>query len=92
MIKNTLPLKRKDTILHRDVDGHIFLIDDVNEKIHALDPIASAVWRLVDQPMDTKGIVSVFQEAFPDRPKGTVRKEITKFTDELFRKQLLCEA
>ena len=92
MNENTHPLKRSDSIQYRDIDGHIFLIDDDRGGIHALDVVGSAVWRVLDEPMSLKEIVSLFQTAFPDRPKSAVRKEISKFANELVKKDLLCKA
>jgi len=84
--------QRNESILQRDVDGEVFLIDDVRGNIHALDPFASGIWRLLENPVSVNEIVAVFLAAFPDRQPKEIRRHVNRFVDSLARDNLAVSA
>lgn len=74
---------RNPEILHRELDGEIFLIDDTGGKIHALDAMAGGIWRLLEQPMTVYDIVATFSAAFPERKSKDLRRQVTRFLDDM---------
>ncbi len=79
---------RNPAILHKEVDGEIFLIDDIQGKIHALDAMAGGIWRLLEQPTTVYEIVATFSAAFPDRKTKDLRRHISRFLDDMQHKNL----
>jgi len=84
--------QRNSSILQRDVDGEVFLIDDERGKIHVLDPFASGIWRLLEKPVSVNEIVAVFLAAFPDRKPKEIRRHATRIVDGLARDNLAINA
>jgi len=76
-------------VVARDVDGEIFLIDDVRGRIHSLDAIGSAVWRLLEEPMSVYDMVEVFAQAFPDRKPKQLRKYVADLVADLVDKRVI---
>ena len=74
---------RNPEVMHREVDGEIFLIDDIQGKIHALDAMAGGIWRLLEQPTTVYDIVATFSAAFPDRKTKDLRRHISRFLDDM---------
>jgi len=83
--------KRNENILERDVDGQFFLIDNERGKIHALDPFAVGIWRLLENPVSVNDIVAVFLSAFPERQPKEIRRHIDQFVATLKRADLALE-
>ncbi len=83
--------QRNENILERDVDGQFFLIDNERGKIHALDPFATGIWRLLENPISVNDIVAVFLAAFPDRQPKEIRRHVDHFVATLTRADLALE-
>lgn len=49
------------------IDGELFLVLNNQDIVH-LDPLAAALWRLLDEPMAEEAILRVFAAAFPATP------------------------
>lgn len=74
---------RNPEILQRELDGEVFLIDDTLGKIHALDVMAGAIWRLIEQPMTVYDIVATFSAAFPDMRTKDLRRQVSRFVEDM---------
>ena len=83
---------RNPGILQRELDGEIFLIDDTLGKIHALDPMACGIWRLLEQPITIHDIVAIFLAAFPDRKSTELRRQISRFLNDMRQNNLVMRA
>ena len=79
---------RAPRIIERQVDGEVFLIDDVRGRIHSLDAVAAGIWRLLEQPQAEHEIVAVFAAAFPERKVKELRRNVHRFLVELERNDL----
>lgn len=88
MINTKDSYRRNRDILQRELDGEIFLIDDELGKIHALDPMAGGIWRLLEQPMTVYDIVATFSAAFPGRKTKDLRRHVTRFVDDMRQNNL----
>ncbi|MEO1161915.1 MAG: PqqD family protein [Pseudomonadota bacterium] len=83
---------RNPEILQRELDGEIFLIDDTLGKIHALDPMACGIWRLLEQPITSYDIVAMFSVAFPDRKPKDLRRQVSRLLDDMRQNSLVMHA
>lgn len=83
---------RNPEILQRELDGEIFLIDDTHGKIHALDPMACGIWRLLEQPITNYDVVAIFSAAFPDRKPKDLRRQISRFLNDMRQNNLVMRA
>jgi hypothetical protein len=76
----------------RLVDDECFLIDTRGRRIHHMNRLGHAVWRLIRRPMRLRDIGSVLTAAFPDTPPQNIRADLARLckllTDEgLARRQ-----
>jgi Coenzyme PQQ synthesis protein D (PqqD) len=57
-----------------------------------LDPMASAAWRILDQPRSSEEVVRLFQAAFPDAPRRKIAKDVGRLIESLEDRGLIARA
>lgn len=62
---NTTPIERHPGAQFREVGDEIFLVHPDGEQIYNLNPMAAALWRLMEQPVTARDMADVVQAAFP---------------------------
>jgi Coenzyme PQQ synthesis protein D (PqqD) len=78
-----LRIQQSRNVKVRNVDGEIFLIDDVAGNIHHTNLIGLAIWQLLRQPTKAAEVVSLLCAAFPDRPRNELRSDYLKLEQQL---------
>ncbi len=73
----------------RNIDGEIFLIDDVAGNIHHINLLGFAIWRLARKPALATEIVALLHGAFPDRPKRELRSDFLKVQKQMLDASLI---
>ena len=73
---------------HREVredmlDAYLFIIDEQEKAIHALEGIGIAVWRLTAEPMSAREIAGGILEAFPDVPEARIAADVRRMLKDL---------
>lgn len=81
--------RRNPEIKIMQLDEQSFLADQQGAAIHHLNPIGSAIWTLLAQPMSREEIIEVLLTAFPDIDVDQVRRDVDNLVGELMRKNLL---
>ena len=74
------------------VDGESFLGDSQGSAIHHLNPIGSAVWNLLVEPMTLDGVTELFLTAFPEAHRDQVENDVGTLVKSLMSKGLLIAA
>lgn len=77
--------RRCDDVEVREADGNIFLAGGSDNAIYLLDPLATAFWRLLEQPQTLDEIGAVFAAAFPDTGPAQLAKDIRNLAVTLER-------
>jgi hypothetical protein len=72
----------------RVVDGEGFLLDAAQRRIHHLNLIALAVWRLLEEPQTVRGIAAVLMLAFPEAAAQDVSRDAKTLVAMLLKEQL----
>jgi len=67
----------------RAVGEEIFLVHPDGEKIHNLNSMAAALWRLLAQPMTGQDMAEVVQAAFPVMSATKVKADVETVVSEL---------
>ena len=80
---------RKPDINIVQVDDQLFLADGKGATIHHLNPIGSAIWSLLAEPMTTGEMTNLLVEAFPDQGRGCIESDLTNLIKEFLTKDLL---
>jgi hypothetical protein len=71
------------------VDGEGFLADVQGAAIHHLNPIGSAIWTLLAEPMTLDAMVELLLVAFPEASREQVENDVGSLIDSLMSKKLL---
>lgn len=69
--------RRSDHAVARTVGGEIFLAAPDEGSIHALNAMASAIWRVLETPRTLGELCSLFAAAFPDAGEQRIRADLT---------------
>ncbi len=67
----------------QQMDDQVFLADPDTDVLFHLDPIGSAVWRLLEQPITMDDIIALLTDAFPDAEKGRIEQDVSALFDQL---------
>ncbi len=81
-------IRRRKGLLLRVVDGEGFLLDAAQRRIHHLNQIALAVWRLLDEPQTVRGITAILMLAFPQASPAGVRRDTKLLVAKLLKEEL----
>lgn len=68
--------ERSDDAVVRVVGDDIFLAAPSEGTIHALNPMASAVWRVLETPRTFQELCVLFETAFPDAGPRQMRDNL----------------
>jgi len=60
----------------REVGAEIFLVHPDGVQIHNLNPMAAALWRLLEDPITGREMADVLQAAFPIMAMGKVEADV----------------
>jgi hypothetical protein len=82
-------LLRKNGISEISADENSFLANDSGTAIHQLNPVGSAIWNLLSEPMTTNQIVAVLLTAFPEAEPAQVETDVRNLLKGLDVKNLL---
>jgi hypothetical protein len=69
--------RRSDQVAARAVGGDIFLAAPREGSIHALNPMATAVWRALETPRSFRELCALFEAAFPDQDPKQIRNDLS---------------
>jgi hypothetical protein len=81
----------RDGVVARETEGSIFLADQANGGIFALDPLGSAIWELMDEPASTREIAARICQVFPDTMPEIVAADVDKLIGQLLENGLVTE-
>jgi len=83
--------QQKPGVHVRQMDDQVFLADPDTDVLFHLNPVGSAVWRLLEQPTSIDEVTGLLTEAFPDAPAGQISTDVSALYDELLRNGLILE-
>jgi hypothetical protein len=66
------------------IGGTLYLADAEGRAIHRMDPLAAAIWTLIDEPMSAADLVDLTVEAFPDAAPDQVVSDIERLLSRLY--------
>jgi hypothetical protein len=80
---------RKPDISIVQIDDQMFLADGQGAAIHHLNPIGSAIWSLLAEPMTADEMANLLITAFPDLERNSIENDLQNLIDELLSRNLL---
>jgi hypothetical protein len=80
--------RRNPAIGFTVVDDETFLIEPESQEVFYLDPVSSALWRLLEEPRTAVEMAELFAAAFPDRPAEDISRDIAAVAADLLARGL----
>lgn len=71
------------------IDGESFLADNQGAAIHHLNPVGSAIWTLLAEPVSIADMVDLLLVAFPDVGGEQIKGDVVDLIETLVSKHLL---
>lgn len=65
------------------IGGTMYLADAGGRAIHRMDPLAAAIWDLIEDPMPAHVVAEILLEAFPQTPPEQVSSDVLALLDRL---------
>ena len=69
-------LSQRQGVIVRTIGEGLFLSDPEGRAIHRMDPLAAAIWDLLETPATAEEIVSLLSEAFPDADPARMGRDV----------------
>ncbi len=81
--------QQKPGVHVRQMDDQAFLADPDTDVLFHLNPVGSAVWRLLDQPTSMEEVTSLLTEAFPEAENGRITADVSALFEQLLLSGLI---
>ncbi len=66
---------RSDNIVYREMDTSGFLADQSNDRLFHLNETGTAIWNILQTPIQISEILSIMKTAFPDTNVDLIEKD-----------------
>lgn len=80
---------RIEVVTQSEVEDEIFLVTPDGQEIFHLDAMASAIWRILEQPMERAELLALFRSAFPGVEEDRLVADLDAALDHLLGGGLL---
>ncbi|MDL2284903.1 PqqD family protein [Oxalobacter sp. OttesenSCG-928-P03] len=80
---------RKSRIISEARQDDIFLIEEAEDAIYHLNPMAAAIWNMLEEPLSETDAAKLFSDVFSDTPPGQIEHDVAVFFDMLREKELI---
>jgi hypothetical protein len=87
-LNSSIKLKRNPEMVFSEMDGEIVMMSIENSEYYGLDPVASRIWELLEQPATIAQLVEKLLEEY-EVDYDTCLKDVIAFSDELLEKKIL---
>jgi hypothetical protein len=71
------------------IGGTMYLADAGGRAIHRMDPLAAAIWDLIEDPMPARLVVDILVDAFPQTPPDQVSGDVLALLNRLHASGLI---
>lgn len=75
--------QQKPGVHVRQMDDQAFLADPDTDVLFHLNPVGTAVWRLLEQPTSQDDIISLLVDAFPDAGRDQITGDVSALLGQL---------
>lgn len=67
---------RSQDVIERDHETDCFVASTRGARIHHMDLLARAIWKMLQDPINLDDILEIFKSAFPNKPANELRHDI----------------
>jgi hypothetical protein len=79
---------KNNQILYKEMEGGSVLVDPYRRAAIRLNPVASEIWRLLDQGRSILEVIDILKECF-DAGEEIMRKDALDFIEELIALEMI---
>lgn len=76
-------LRQRVGVVARAIGGTLYLADPEGRAIHRMDPLAAAIWGVLEEQATARELAAVLGEAFPDTPAERIVADLDELLDRL---------
>jgi hypothetical protein len=87
-LNSSSKLKRNPDMVFSEMDGETVMMSIENSEYYGLDPVASRIWELLDQPATVEQLVEKLLEEY-EVDHDTCLDDVLSFSQELMEKKIL---
>ena len=84
---STIVVKNKE-LLETTVDDETILLSIASSKYYGMDPVASRIWSLLQEPISIKEIIAILLTEF-DVSEDKCKKDVFEFLENLVEEKML---
>lgn len=81
-------LRRRDDCPSAGIDDEIVLMDMAKARYYGLDPVASAIWNALSEPLTVAQLCARMAEAYQG-DAATIQADVLAFLDDLAARELI---
>ena len=82
-------VNRRAGVFEQAIGDTLYLADPEGRGIRQMDPLAAAIWSLLDGAITPAEISSILQDAFPDVPPDTITDDVSSLLKKLSKAGLI---
>lgn len=79
----TTEIMRHPEVEFREMGDEIYLVHPDGEQMYNLNPMAAALWRLIEEPMTMADMSEIVHTAFPIMAENKVKEDVKTAMSEL---------
>ncbi len=76
-------LRQRVGVVARAIGGTLYLADPEGRAIHRMDPLAAAIWGVLEEPATAGELAAVLGEVFPETPAERIVADLDGLLDRL---------
>lgn len=70
--------RRNPAVAETAIGDELFLVEPDSQEVFYLDPVTSALWRLLTEPRSADDIAALFGEAFPEIDPARIAADVAQ--------------
>lgn len=87
-ITNKTIVKRSKSVIFKELDDNVYILDPKNTTIHTLNETASFIWRITNRPISIGDISERICDEF-DADEKRIAKDVKKFVERYLKQGYL---
>ena len=80
---------RNPKVAERNMEDNAFLVDPETDAIFYLNPLSKGIWQLLLEPTNEVEVANIVQQAFPDVLPEKLAEDVSKFIDDMSKRNLI---
>lgn len=88
LLESSSLLVRREDLIAQEIEGELVMLDMKSGHYFGLDPIASAIWKHMDQPISFKNVCQKLMQEYAVSEEQCI-EDVSMFLNDLLDKELV---